>query len=316
MNTQEKIEMYKKMLRIRFFEEEAARQIRSGMPGFIHSYVGEEAVAVGACSAIREDDYITSTHRGHGHLIAKGAQLSKMMAELWGKITGYNKGRGGSMHIAAYELGVLGANGIVGGGIPIATGAGLSVKIDGLDRVVLCFFGDGAVNQGTFHEAINIAAVYKLPVIYICENNLYGVGTYQPSVRSVENIADKASGYGIPGEIVDGNDVLSVYEVTLEAVENRARKGEGPTLIECKTYRWYTHFEGDKDDRPPKEIAKWKAKDPIKRFRKHLITEGILNDKKDQEIISEIKKEVDDAVKFALESPEPEKEEALLDVYH
>jgi len=314
MNKQKKLDMYIKMLKIRFFEEEAAKQIRSGMPGFIHSYVGQEAVAVGACSAIREDDYITSTHRGHGHLIAKGAELSKMMAELWGKITGYNKGKGGSMHIADYELGILGANGIVGGGIPIATGAGLSIKIDGLDKVVLCFFGDGAANQGTFHEAINIASANKLPVVYICENNLYGVGTYQPSVRAIDDIADRASGYGIPGKIVDGNDVEAVYETTLDAVK-RARNRKCPTLIECKTYRWYPHFEGDKEVRPPQEVSKWKAKDPIERYKKQLFKEKLLDESRNQKIVSSVIEEVRSAVKFAIESSDPELQEALADVY-
>jgi len=314
MNKKRKIEMYTKMLKIRYFEEEAIKQIRGGMPGFIHSYVGEEAVAVGSCSAIRDDDYITSTHRGHGHLIAKGAELSKMMAELWGKKTGYNKGKGGSMHIADFDLGILGANGIVGGGIPIATGAGLSIKIDGSDKVVLCFFGDGAANQGTFHESINIAAAFKLPVIYICENNLYGVGTYQSSVRAIEDIADRASGYGIEGVIVDGNDVLDVYENVLKAV-NKARQGNGPMLIECKTYRWYPHFEGDKDDRDKEEVSKWKAKDPLLRFKNRLLSEGVFDEKESKDIATNVLKEIEDAVKFAHESPEPELSEALTDVY-
>lgn len=314
MKPQEKIEMYKKMLQIRLFEEEAVIEIRSGMPGFIHSYAGQEAIAAGACSAIRKDDYITSTHRGHGHCIAKGADLKMMMAELWGKITGYNKGKGGSMHIASYELGILGANGIVGGGIPIATGAGLSIKVDNLDKVVLCFFGDGASNQGTFHESINIASAFKLPVIYICENNLYGVGTYQPGVRAIEDIADRAVGYGIPGEVADGNDITAVYNTTAEAVK-RARKGDGPTLLEFKTYRWYPHFEGDIDPRPPEEVSSWKEKEPIKRFREVLFEENILDEEKDMEIINTVKEEVSVAVKFAHESREPELSEALTDVY-
>ncbi len=314
MKPLEKIEMYKKMLKIRFFEEEAVIEIRSGMPGFIHSCVGEEASAVGACSALREDDYITGTHRGHGQCIAKGADLKMMMAELWGKITGYNKGKGGSMHIASYELGILGANGIVGGGIPIATGAGLSIKVDEIDKVVLCFFGDGASNQGTFHESINIASAFKLPVIYICINNLYGVGTYQPSVRAIEDIADRAAGYGIPGKIVDGNDIMAVFNSTAEAVK-RARKGRGPTLLECKTYRWYPHFEGDKDPRPPEEVKSWKEGDPVNRFREVLFKENILDEAKNKKIINNIKEEVSMAVKFAHESQEPELSEALIDVY-
>lgn len=314
MKPLEKIEMYRKMLKIRYFEEESVIEIRSGMPGFIHSYAGQEAVAAGACSAIRKDDYITSTHRGHGHCIAKGADLKMMMAELWGKITGYNKGKGGSMHIASYELGILGANGIVGGGIPIATGAGLSIKVDDLDKVVLCFFGDGASNQGTFHESINIASAFKLPVIYICENNLYGVGTYQPSVRAIEDIADRAVGYGIPGKVADGNDITAVYNTTAEAVK-RARKGDGPSLLEFKTYRWYPHFEGDKDTRPPEEVSNWKEKEPINRFKEVLFEEDILDEKKNNEIINTIKEEVSVAVKFAHESREPELSEALTDVY-
>jgi TPP-dependent pyruvate/acetoin dehydrogenase alpha subunit len=314
MKKELQIEMYTRMVMIRYFEEEAVKQLRSGMPGFIHSYVGEEAMAVGACSAIRKDDYITSTHRGHGHIIAKGAELSKMMAELWGKITGYNKGKGGSMHIASYDLGILGANGIVGGGIPIATGAGLSIKIDGSDKVVVCFMGDGATNQGTFHESVNIAAANKLPVIYVCENNLYGVGTYQPSVRAIEDIADRAPAYGIPGKIVDGNDVEDVYKA-VKSASKRARRGEGPTLIEGKTYRWYGHFEGDKDGRPKDEIKKWKAKDPVARYRKKLLSDGVLNQSKDKEIIQSVEKEVADAVRFAHDSKLPDISEAMTDIY-
>jgi TPP-dependent pyruvate/acetoin dehydrogenase alpha subunit len=314
MDKKLRIEMYTKMLKIRHFEEEAVKQLRAGMPGFIHSYVGQESMAVGVCLALNDDDYITSTHRGHGHIIAKGADLSKMMAELWGKITGYNKGKGGSMHIASYELGILGANGIVGGGIPIATGAGLSVKIDNSDKVVICFFGDGAANQGTFHEAINIAAANKLPVVYVCENNLYGVGTYQPSVRAIENIADRAIGYGIPGKIVDGNDVEEVYKTT-HAAAKRARSGHGPTLIEGKTYRWYGHFEGDKDERPIEEIESWKAKDPIARYKKKLLSEGVLSNEEDEKIILAVREEIDRAIKFAHDSKLPEVSDALIDVY-
>lgn len=311
-----KVHMYKKMLEIRYFEERVIRLFAEGqLPGFIHTYVGQEAVAVGVCAALREDDYITSTHRGHGHLIAKGGRLDRMMAELFAKSTGYNKGKAGSMHIAAVELGVLGANGIVGGGIPIATGAGLSAKLRKTDQVTVCFFGDGASNQGTFHEAINIAAAFELPVVYVCENNLYGVGTRQSRVRKVENIADRAIGYAIPGKIVDGNDVLAVYETALEAVQ-RAREGQGPTLIECKTYRWYTHFLGEPDTyRPPQEVQEWKKKDPLSRFKKHLLEEGILSAEDVNTLVGEVEKEVDEAVEFAQDSPEPELEEALADVY-
>lgn len=311
-----KVDMYKKMLEIRYFEERVIRLFAEGqLPGFIHTYVGQEAVAVGVCAALREDDYITSTHRGHGHLIAKGGRLDRMMAELFAKSTGYNKGKAGSMHIAAVELGVLGANGIVGGGIPIATGAGLSAKLRKTDQVTACFFGDGASNQGTFHEAINIAAAFELPVIYVCENNLYGVGTRQSKVRKVENIADRAIGYAIPGKIVDGNDVLAVYETALQAVQ-RAREGQGPTLIECKTYRWYTHFLGEPDTyRPPQEVQEWKKKDPLSRFKKHLLDEGILSAEEVNTLVGEVEQEVEEAVQFAQDSPEPELEEALADVY-
>ncbi|MHB1347371.1 MAG: thiamine pyrophosphate-dependent dehydrogenase E1 component subunit alpha [Candidatus Humimicrobiaceae bacterium] len=314
MDKSKQLDMYTKMIKIRYFEEEAARQIRRGMPGFIHSYVGEEAVAVGACSAINSDDYITSTHRGHGHIIAKGAKLDKMMAELWGKKSGYNEGKGGSMHIADFGLGILGANGIVGGGIPIATGAALSIKIDNSSKVVLCFFGDGASNQGTFHESINIASAFKLPVVYICENNLYGVGTYQPSVRGVEHIADRAIGYGIPGEIVDGNSVEDVHDAVLKAA-TFAREKKGPTLLECKTYRWYGHFEGDIDNRPKEELLSWKEKDPIVLYRKYLLANDVIDTKKDEEIIKMVEEEIEASVKFALDSPSPKKEEALEKVY-
>ncbi|MEF9427312.1 MAG: thiamine pyrophosphate-dependent dehydrogenase E1 component subunit alpha [Candidatus Mariimomonas ferrooxydans] len=234
--------------------------------------------------------------------------------EVWGKITGYNKGKGGSMHIASYELGILGANGIVGGGIPIATGAGLSIKVDNLDKVVLCFFGDAASNQGTFHESINIASAFKLPVIYICENNLYGVGTYQPKVRAIEDIADRGAGYGIPGKVADGNDIMATYNATTQAVK-RARKGDGPTLLEFKTYRWYPHFEGDIDPRPKEEVSSWKEKEPINRFKEVLFAENILDEKENKEIVDTIKEEVSMAVKFAHESQEPELSEALTDVY-
>jgi len=309
--------MYERMLKIRHFETKVAELFATGdMPGFVHLYLGEEAVAVGACAALKDDDYITSTHRGHGHIIAKGGELKYMMAELYGKATGYNKGKGGSMHIAAPQLGILGADGIVGGGIPIATGAGLSSKLQQTGRVTICFFGDGASNQGTFHESINIAAAFSLPVIYVCENNLFGVGTRQcPMVRKIENIADRAVGYGIPGVIVDGNDVLAVYDAVSSAVE-RARAGEGPTLIECKTYRWRTHFEGEPDTyRDPKEVEAWLAKEPIARHRSTLIEQGILTDEQAEAVEQRVIEELQEAVRFAYDSPEPDVAEALTDVY-
>lgn len=315
--TKEKlIEMYEKMLEIRLFEEKVFELYAQNLvPGTIHLYTGQEAVAVGVCSALRKDDYITSTHRGHGHCIAKGAKLKRVMAEILGRRTGYCKGKGGSMHIADFSLGVLGATAVVGAGIPIAAGAGLSIKLRKTDQVVACFFGDGASNQGTFHEGVNMAAIWKLPVIFVCENNLYAMGTRQSLVMAIENIADRASAYGILGIAVDGNDVLAVYEATLKAVE-RARKGEGPTLIECKTYRHRGHSRVDPARyRPKEEVEAWLAKDPIKRFKERVLQSGALTEAELQRIEKEASDKVEEAVKFALDSPHPAPEEALEEVY-
>ncbi len=316
MDSKMKLKMYKDMLRIRHFEEKVKElDMKGRLPGFFHLYVGEEAVAVGACTAINKEDYITSTHRGHGHLIAKGGDLGKAMAELYGKETGYNKGRGGSMHIAAPDLGMLGANGIVGAGIPIATGAALSAKYQKNGKVAVCFFGDAGSSQGTFHEALNIAASFNLPAVYVCENNLYGVSTRQKDVRKLEDIAERAKAYDMPGVIVDGNDVEAVYGAVNAAVE-RARKGEGPTLVECKTYRHYTHFTGEPDTyRPKEEVAAWKAKDPIKKYFERLIKDGIADEAALKKIEEEVIKEVEAAVEFAEKSPKPRPESALEDVY-
>ena len=310
------VEMYKKMFQIRSFEEKVFElYARNLVPGTIHLYAGEEAVAVGVCSNLRKDDYITSTHRGHGHCIAKGAQLKRIMAEILGKKTGYCKGKGGSMHIADFNVGMLGATAVVGAGLPIAMGAGLSVKLRGLDNVVACFFGDGASNQGTFHEAINMAAVWKLPVIFVCENNVYAMGTRQSTVMLKENIADRAVAYGIPGVAVDGNDVLAVYEVAQKAV-GRARTGEGPTLVECKTYRHKGHSRIDPAKyRPKEEVAEWLRKDPIKRFKETLLQTKVLLEAETQKIEKEALTEIEEAVEFAMESPYPSPEEALEDVY-
>jgi len=308
--------MYELMLKIRHFEGRVRDLFAAGeMPGFVHLYLGEEAVAAGACAALEEDDYITSTHRGHGHIIAKGGDVKRMMAELYGKATGYNKGKGGSMHIAAPSLGILGANGIVGAGLPIATGAGLSARLRGTGRVALCFFGDGASNQGTFHEAVNIASAFDLPVVYVCENNRYGVGTRQCDVRNVEDIADRAVGYGIPGLAVNGNDVIAVYEACREAVE-RARSGRGPTLIECKTYRWQCHFEGEPDTyRPPEEVAAWKEREPIAPYRAKLLAQGVMSEQEGDAIEKQVIQELDEAVEFARQSPLPEPQTALEDLW-
>jgi pyruvate dehydrogenase E1 component alpha subunit len=315
--TKEKlVEMFRKMVEIRFFEEKVFDLYAQNLvPGTIHLYAGEEAIAVGVCTALQRDDYITSTHRGHGHCIAKGADLKRTMAEILGKKTGYCKGKGGSMHIADFSIGMLGATAVVGAGIPIAVGAGLSIKLRKTRQVVACFFGEGASNQGTFHEGINMASVWRLPVIFVCENNLYAMGTRQSRVMNIENVADRAVAYGIPGIAVDGNDVLAVYEATAKAVE-RARNGEGPTLIECKTYRHKGHSRVDPARyRPKEEVEEWLAKDPIKRFREKLLQTKTLTEAEIQRIENEVAAEIEEAVKFAMESPYPEPEEALEDVY-
>ncbi|MGB9713591.1 MAG: pyruvate dehydrogenase (acetyl-transferring) E1 component subunit alpha [Candidatus Bathyarchaeales archaeon] len=308
--------MFRKMLEIRFFEEKVFELYAQNLvPGTIHLYAGEEAVAVGVCSNLRKDDYITSTHRGHGHCLAKGADPKRVMAEILGKKTGYCKGKGGSMHIADFSIGMLGATAVVGAGIPIAVGAGLSIKLRGTDHVVACFFGEGASNQGTFHEGINMAAIWNLPAIFVCENNLYAMGTRQSMVMKIENIADRAVAYGIPGKVVDGNDIYAVYEVSREAVE-RARKGEGPTLIECKTYRHKGHSRVDPARyRPKEEVEAWLAKDPIRRFKERLLQTKMLTEAEIAKIESETSATIEEAVKFAKESPFPAPEEALEDVY-
>jgi len=310
------LEMYQRMLEIRFFEEKVFELYGQNLvPGTIHLYAGEEAVAVGVCSDLRKDDYITSTHRGHGHCIAKGADLGKVMAEILGRKTGYCKGKGGSMHIADFSIGMLGATAVVGAGIPIAAGAGLSIKLRGTDQVVACFFGEGASNQGTFHEGLNMAAVWRLPVVFVCENNFYAMGTRQNIVMAIENISDRAVAYGIPGISVDGNDVLAVYEASRVAV-NRARRGEGPTLIECKTYRQKGHSRFDPAAyRPKDEVEQWLKKDPIPRFKAKLIEINALTEEEDQKLRRGAVAVVEKAVKFAMESPFPEPEEALKDVY-
>lgn len=315
LSREKKLWMYRKMHEIRNFELEVDRLFKANLIwGTCHLSVGQEASAVGAIAALDEKDMITSTHRGHGHCIAKGGKLPQMFAELLGKETGYCRGRGGSMHIADLEMGNLGANGIVAGGIPIATGAALASKLKKDGKVTLCFFGDGATSQGAFHEAVNLAAVMKLPVVYVCENNLYGMSVPFKKASAVENAADRAKAYNIPGIIVDGNDVEAVYNVVKEAVE-RARKGEGPSLIEAKTYRWLGHSKSDpRVYRTREEEEEWKQKCPIKRYRQQLISEGI-----EEEVLNKIEKEVEDEIKKALEyaqnSPEPKVEEIMEGVY-
>ncbi len=312
----ELIEMYRRMVRIRAFEERVFKEVSAGViPGAAHLYAGQEAVAVGACASLRPDDYITSTHRGHGHLIAKGADTKFMMAELYGKKTGYNKGKGGSMHITALDLGIIGASGIVAGMVGIAAGVALSAQMRGTDQVTLCFLGDGATNSGRFHEAVNLASVWNLPVVFVVENNLYGETTSISDVCRLTNLSDRATSYGIPGVTIDGNDVLAVHETVATAVA-RARKGEGPTLIECKTYRHYGHFCGDPQTYKSKDEAEeWMKKDPIPRFRVRLIETGVFTLGDADAIDRAMKDELDLAVLFALESPYPDPEDALEDVY-
>lgn len=313
------LDMYTRMLTIRRFEERMLEQMMAGaLPGGVHTYIGEEAVGVGVCANLRTEDRITSTHRGHGHIIAKGGDVKKMMAELFGKRTGYCKGKGGSMHIADFSLGILGANGIVGGGLPTAAGSALASQLRGDDQVTVCFFGDGAANQGTFHEAVNLSAVWKLPVIYICENNLYAVTTPVAKSISIEDVADRGASYGIPGMAIDGQDIMAVYEATAEAVK-RAREGDGPSLIECKTYRFMGHMGGKEvfegSYRTEEEVEEWKKRDPITMFEADLLKMGVLTKEDADGIDKQINAEMDEAVAFAEQSPLPEPEEALEDLY-
>ncbi|MFC3781151.1 thiamine pyrophosphate-dependent dehydrogenase E1 component subunit alpha [Bacillus chungangensis] len=309
--------MYKKMLEIRLFEDKVHELFAKGnLPGFVHLYAGEEAIAVGVCAHLNNEDSITSTHRGHGHCIAKGCDLNGMMAEIFGKATGLCKGKGGSMHIADLDKGMLGANGIVGGGFPLACGSALTAKYKKTNAVSVCFFGDGANNEGTFHEGINLAAVLKLPVVFIAENNGYGEATPFTYASSCKTIADRAAAYSIPGVRVDGKDVIAVYQAAKEAIE-RARNGEGPSLIECVTYRNYGHFEGDaqkyKTDQEKEEHLF--EKDAIQLFRKQLLAKNTLTENEIMKIEETVEKAMEQAVSFADNSAYPEESELLEDVY-
>ena len=309
-------DMYVKMRRIRDFESTAAKLFAEGkIPGFVHLYLGEEAIAPAVCECLRDDDFITSTHRGHGHIIAKGGDLNLMMAELFGRETGYCKGKGGSMHIADRDKGILGANGIVGAGHCIACGAGLSAKIRGTDQVCVCFFGDGSTNQGTFHESLNMASIWKLPVIFVCENNHYGISMSQDRHQAIKDVADRGAAYNIPGIAVDGNDPLAVYEAAAEAVA-RARAGKGPTLLECKTYRQHGHFEGDPSIYKPKEEqAAWMEKDPMPRYAKFLVENGVMTQEEVDAVDAQVAQEIEDSIAFADAQPFPSVESAVVDVY-
>jgi len=310
-------EMLRRMLTIRRFEERASADYLAGkIYGVVHCYIGEEAVAVGVCSALDQSDRIISTHRGHGHCIAKGADLNRMMAELYGRQTGYCKGKGGSMHIADFGIGMLGANGIVAGGIAIVTGAGLAAQMEGKGGVAVSFFGDGASNAGPFHECLNIAATWKLPMLYVCENNFYAAQTSAAATHALSDVAERAAGYGIPGVVVDGNDILAVYQAANTAVE-RARSGGGPTLIECKTYRWRSHTErrGQPDPRDPGEVEAWKRKDPIALLGRLLRDQGELDDAGLGAIEDDVMAALETAVAFAEASPFPLPEQATDDVF-
>jgi pyruvate dehydrogenase E1 component alpha subunit len=313
------IELYERMLIIRHFEEQAIALFERGLiRGNVHPCIGQEAVSVGVCANLRRDDYMTSTHRGHGNCLAKGADPRIMMAELLGRKTGYCKGKGGSMHIADFGGGNLGANGIVGGGFPIATGAGIGIQNRGTDQVAVCFFGDGAANQGTFHESLNLAALWKLPVLYVCENNQYALSTPLRESVGLPELSERARGYGIPGVRVDGNDVLAVHAAAGEAVR-RARAGEGPTLLDCLTYRFFGHFTGDKGHgityRTKQEMEEWRARCPIVRFRRHLLQAGAATEERLKEIELQAEAAIAAAAQYGLDSPWPAPEEAIEDVF-
>ncbi len=310
----EQVHMLRQMVRIRYFEERLAKLFKRGrLPGFVHLYLGEEAVAVGVCSALRADDRITSTHRGHGHLIAKGAQVDRMMAELFGRVDGYCRGKGGSMHIVDFSLGIIGTNGIVGGGIPIGTGAAWGDKQLGRDNVTVVFFGDGASNQGVFFESMNLAKIWSLPVIFVCENNGYTEWTATEKLTA-GRIADRGTPFGIPGEQVDGNDVVAVRRATEQAVI-RARAGEGPSLIEARTYRFHGHNEGEEAFagayRPEEEQQHWRDRDPIQAYVKRLIADRALDEAGWARVQAEESAGIDASVTYAEASPFPDADEAL-----
>jgi acetoin:2,6-dichlorophenolindophenol oxidoreductase subunit alpha len=310
------LKMYEQMVTIRQFEERAGREFAAGkVPGFVHLYAGEEAVAIGVCSHLTDEDFITSHHRGHGHCIAKGVDVREMVAELLGREAGACRGKGGSMHIADVHKGMLGANGIVGGGFPLATGAGLTAKQNGRGQVAVCFFGDGAANQGTFHESLNLAGIWKLPVIFVAENNGYAESTPVTYHMSCRDIAERAVSYDMPGVTVDGLDVLAVYEAAGEAIA-RARRGEGPSLIECKTYRYFGHFEGDATTyRTKEELASYRERDPILKLHHILEERGIATPTELDTVDQRVKERIDDAWRYAESAPYPAPEEALTDVY-
>jgi len=316
MKKDDLLRMYSLMLKIRRVEERLMEIFAQGkIPGFIHVSIGQEAVPVGVCSVLRQDDYISNTHRGHGQALAKGADLKKFMAELFGRRDGYCKGKAGSMHVACKELGIIGSNGVVGGGIPISLGTAFASQYLASDRVTVCFFGDGATNEGTFHESLNLAAVWNLPMVFCCENNRWAEFTPQKIHTKLEDLSRRAEAYGFPGVTVDGDEVLKVREAAEKAV-GRARKGEGPTLLECKTHRWFGHFAGDSQKyRDPKEIEDVRKFDPILRFQNLLLEMKHLTPELVKKMEDQLRAEIDEAVAFAESSPVPGKEDLLQDVY-
>lgn len=314
------LKIYRNAVAIRAFEMAAHEQYANGLlAGSVHLYVGEEGIASGVCGVLNDDDYITSTHRGHGHLIAKGGDLKLMMAELAGKATGYCKGKGGSMHICDMDLGILGSNGIVGAGLPIAVGAGFACKSFGRNQVCACFFGDGASNRGTFHESLNMTSEMKLPVIYVLENNFYAISGSQRELTTLTNLSERAKAYAIPGITVEGNDIMAVIDASADAVD-RARKGEGPTLLEFRTWRHLGHWEGDPDARfftyrDPKEHEEWLKKDPIPKFRQDIINGNFAEPEELDEICAKVDREIEEAIEFAENSPYPDVSILTEDVY-
>lgn len=316
MTKEQMIWAYAKMNQIRCFEEKALSLFEQNkLRGSVHLYIGEEAVAAGVCCQLSKEDFITSTHRGHGHCLAKGADPKYAMAELMGKATGYCKGRGGSMHIADLTQGNLGANAIVGGGIPIATGAAMALKLQHRANVAVSFFGDGASNQGTFHESLNIASVSKLPIIFVCENNGYAISVPTSVSTSVKNIADRGAAYAMPSEVVDGNDVFAVFDAFSRAKE-RALSGEGPTLLEMKTYRWKGHWTGDPEVyRSREEVNTWMARCPIKLMREKMLANNWATEEELDEVEKQMKEEIEIAAEFALASPEPDPSCVMDDVF-
>jgi pyruvate dehydrogenase E1 component alpha subunit len=314
------MEMQRRMLRIRYFEERVIQLVERGeIVGAAHSYIGEEAVAVGACLALRDDDWITGNHRSHGHPIAKGGDVNKAMAELLGKSTGFCKGKGGSMHLADFSIGILGESGILGSSIPTAVGAALGSRLQGNDRVAVPFFGDGASNEGAFHESVNLAAVWKLPVVFLCENNQYAVTSSFKKMVASDNISDRSVAYNIPGVLVDGQDVIAMHEAVSEAVA-RARSGQGPSLVEGRTYRYHDHSLGlnrivQDPYRPDEEVEEWKKRDPINIHKERLLSQNIATPEELDEMESQVLAQIDEAVEFARQSPYPEPGALFEDMY-